>query len=259
MNRIDQLFQQKKSGILSIYMTAGYPGLDDTVHIIKYLQKEGVDMVEIGIPFSDPMADGPVIQVSSQKALKNGMNSDLLFEQLTGIRSEVSIPLIMMGYLNPILQYGFENFLMNCRKVGIDGLIIPDLPPEEYELEYREMCRNFGIHFSMLITPRTTHERIEKIVALTEGFLYMVADSSTTGPKGSIKDRQLEYFERVVQMNLDVPRLIGFGISNYETFKTACRYADGAIIGSAFINAIADSANLDADIHLFLRKVRYQK
>jgi len=255
MNRIDTLFQQKKERILSIYMTAGFPGLHDTADIIRYLQEGGADMIEIGMPFSDPLADGPVIQASSQKALKNGMNTGLMFEQLSGIRRDVSVPLILMGYLNPLMQYGFENFLKDCKRTGIDGLIIPDLPLEDYEANYRQMCLDYDIRFSMLIAPSTNPERIQKIASLTGGFLYMVADSSTTGARKSIKESQIAYFRRIVNMNLKVPRLIGFGISSNETFEIACRHASGAIIGSAFINAVAESRDLEKDVKEFLSKI----
>jgi len=255
MNRIDQLFKQKSSKILSIYMTAGYPGLNDTVNIIKLLQKGGADMIEIGIPFSDPLADGFVIQSSSQKALQNGMSPSLLFDQLSGIRAQVTIPLILMGYLNPVLKYGFENFLKDCRRVGIDGLIIPDLPLDEYEADYEPLCKSYGIHLSMLIAPHTSAERINRIASQSRGFLYMVADSSTTGARSGIKDQQLEYFERVKQMNLDLPRLIGFGISSHETFEKASQYANGAIIGSAFIDALREADNLETAIMNFLNEI----
>ena len=255
MNRIDQLFKKKSRKVLSIYMTAGYPRLNDTAKIIRELEQSGADMIEIGIPFSDPLADGPVIQRSSQKALENGMNPAILFEQLAGIREEVSIPLILMGYFNPVLQFGFENFLKECSRVGIDGLIIPDLPLEEYESAYESLCRRYGIHLSMLITPHTSLERIERIASLSKGFLYMVADSSTTGAKSGIRNQQLEYFQRVNQMNLDIPRLIGFGISNNETFEKASQYANGAIIGSAFIGVLKEKENLESEIQSFLSSV----
>lgn len=255
MNRIDQLFKQKDRNVLSIYMTAGYPKLGDTVEIIKALEQSGADMIEIGIPFSDPLADGPVIQGSSQLALENGMNPVLLFEQLRGIRAQVSIPLVLMGYLNPVLQFGFENFLKACSDVGVDGLIIPDLPLDEYEASYETLCRTYNIHFSMLITPHTSPERIKRIASLSKGFLYMVADSSTTGAKSGIREQQLEYFQKVKQMNLEIPRLIGFGISNNATFMKACQYANGAIIGSAFIDALKEKENLKNSINAFISSV----
>jgi len=255
MNRIEQLFKRKNKRVLSIYMTAGYPGLTDTERILISLQKHGADMIEIGIPFSDPLADGPVIQESSQQALHNGMNTGLLFRQLKEIRNIVDIPLVLMGYLNPVLQYGFERFLKDSRAAGIDGLIIPDLPLDEYEAEYRSLCRQYEISFSMLITPQTSEERVRRIASLSEGFLYMVADSATTGAKGSIGEKQLAYFKRINAMELDIPRLIGFGISSRETFDTACGYANGAIIGSAFIQALKGKDDPETAVRNFMEGI----
>lgn len=240
MTRIDQLFAEKKERILSIYMTAGYPALDDTVPVIKALQESGADMIELGMPFSDPLADGEVIQQSSHAALVNGMTINLLFEQIAGIRQEVQLPIVLMGYLNPVLQFGFENFTRKCKEVGIDGLILPDLPLKIYEEEYRQLVEEAGLKFIMLITPQTSEERIKKIAGASGGFLYMVADSSTTGARSGISDVQLEYFTRIEKMKLAIPRLIGFGISNSETFNVACRHASGAIIGSAFMKALGN-------------------
>jgi tryptophan synthase alpha chain len=238
MNRIDQLFIKKKERILSVYMTAGFPELNDTVEIISSLQASGVDMIEIGMPFSDPLADGPVIQQSSHKALHNGMTITRLFEQLQGIREKVDIPLVLMGYLNPVLQFGFDRFVSKCVEVGIDGLILPDLPLAIYEKEYQNLVESAGLNLIMLITPQTSELRIKKIAGASGGFLYMVADSSTTGMRRKIQDSQMEYFQRINSMDLDLPRLIGFGISNSESFTMACEYGSGAIIGSAFIKAI---------------------
>jgi len=240
MNRIDQLFTEKKERILSIYMTAGYPGLGDTVPVIKALQESGADMIELGMPFSDPLADGEVIQQSSHAALVNGMNISLLFEQIAGLREEVHLPIVLMGYLNPVLQFGFENFARKCREVGIDGLILPDLPLKIYEEAYRKHVEEAGLKFIMLITPQTSEERIRMIAGASGGFLYMVADSSTTGARAGIRDAQLEYFARIEKMKLGIPRLIGFGISNSETFHLACKHASGAIIGSAFLKALGN-------------------
>lgn len=247
MNRIDTLFKEKQSGILSVYMTAGYPGLEDTVPLLQALQRYGADMVEIGIPFSDPLADGPVIQESSQVSLKNGMSLDLLFDHLSDIRQSIHIPLVLMGYLNPVLQMGMEEFLDRCQRTGIDGVIIPDLPPAEYERKYRDLFRSRGIHFSLLITPHTSRERILRIAALSGGFLYLVADAATTGGRSAIGDHQLAYFQGIREMKLAVPGLIGFGISSRETFDTACGYAQGAIIGSAFIRTIGASGSLSLE------------
>lgn len=257
-NRIDQLFKEKESEILSIYMTAGYPELHDTVRLLELLQEYGADMVEIGIPFSDPLADGPVIQQSSLKALRNGMTLDLLFHQLEGVRKRISMPLVLMGYLNPILQMGLENFLSRCRDTGIDGVIIPDLPAIEYEEEHLGLFRSYGIYHSLLVTPQTDEARIRKLAGLSEGFLYLVAAASTTGARSSIGTLQQEYFERIRKMELPLPGLIGFGISNRQTFQTACRYARGAIIGSAFIRALGEegSADLDQRVGSFMGNIR---
>lgn len=256
MNRIDKLFTQKRGNILSIYMTAGFPALDDTCQILEALQASGADMVEIGIPFSDPLADGPVIQNSSQVALSNGMSLELLFSQLEKIRERVQIPLLLMGYLNPILRYGMTDFLESCRGVGIDGVIIPDLPPDEYEAVYRKTFEEYGVHHVLLITPHTEKERIQKIADLSQGFMYMVADSSTTGARTGVKDHQLDYFRRIKSMNLNIPRLVGFGIFNNETFTTASSFANGAIIGSAFIRMLETEGFSVEKIADFIRMIR---
>jgi len=258
INRIDQLFRDKQGEILSIYMTAGYPALDDTKRILEALQLYGADMVEIGIPFSDPLADGPVIQHSSQVALRNGMSLDLLFGQLKDIRDSVSLPLILMGYLNPVLHMGMEKFLKRCSETGIDGVIIPDLPPAEYKARYLELFRGYGIYHSLLVTPHTDDERIKNIAAVSDGFLYMVAEASTTGARDAVGDHQKAYFLRLKEMNLPVPGLIGFGISSRETFLTACGFARGAIIGSAFIEAIGEPGDLTLEkrVENFVRGIR---
>lgn len=256
INRIDKLFEEKDGGILSIYMTAGYPDLNDTSSLLQALQKYGADMVEIGIPFSDPLADGPVIQQSSQRALKNGMSLELLFDQLKEIRNSIHIPLLMMGYLNPVLQMGMERFLSRCRDTGIDGVIIPDLPPGEYETHYRDLFKKYGIYHSLLVTPNTDPERIEKIASLSDGFLYLVSASSTTGARASVGDKQEEYFQRLKEMKLGIPGLIGFGISSRKTFLTACKYARGAIIGSAFIKALGASQTLEEAVESFMKELR---
>lgn len=256
MNRIDRLFREKKGEILSVYMTAGFPKLDDTAGMIRALQDHGADLVEIGIPFSDPLADGPVIQRSSQVALGNGISLKLLFEQLSDIRREVRIPLILMGYLNPILRFGMDRFLERCRETGIDGAIIPDLPLEEYEDLYRERFREHGVHHALLITPQTPDDRILRIAQRSDGFIYMVADASTTGAKDSIRQTQLDYFSRIRDMKLSRPTLIGFGISNRETFTTACRYARGAIIGSAFIRMLEEEGFSEEKVGSFIRSIR---
>ena len=256
MNRIDRLFDEKPSGILSIFMTAGYPSLEDTVPMIQALQAHGADMVEVGIPFSDPLADGPVIQQSSHVSLGNGMTLKLLFEQLADIRGKVHLPLLLMGYLNPIFKMGIAPFLDRCREVGIDGVIIPDLPPDEFEELYRPVFIEHGIHLIMLVTPHTPEERIRKIVRLSGGFIYLVAEASTTGARASVGSHQVEYFNRIRKLNLPLPGLIGFGISNRETFLTACSHASGAIIGSAFLKAIEKPGTLESNVKQFLDMIR---
>lgn len=245
MNRIDQLFQQKKRNVLSVYFTAGFPTLNDTVPVIQSLEKNGVELIEIGVPFSDPMADGPVIQASGVQALKNGMSLRVLFEQLSGIRSSVKIPLVLMSYLNPILQFGFEQFCLEARRCGIDGIIIPDLPFSDYLNEYKPIAEKHGLHMIMLITPETSEERIRLIDQHTGGFIYMVSSASVTGAKSAFGDENVRYFRRVNAMNLKNPRLIGFGISNKATFDAACENASGAIIGSKFVSLLGSEKSVD--------------
>lgn len=234
MNRINQKLQEDKK-LLSIYFTAGYPNLHDTVGVIQDLEKNGVDMIEIGLPFSDPLADGPTIQASSTQALENGMTTKILFEQLADIRKTVSIPLIIMGYLNPMMQYGIEAFCAKCKEVGIDGLIIPDMPVDVYHNEYQAIFEKHGLINVFLITPQTSKERIEFIDSISNGFIYMVSSAGTTGAKNSFGNAQADYFDRIGAMNLKNPQIVGFGISNRETFNQATDKAKGAIIGSAFI------------------------
>ena len=238
MNRINQKLQAPKK-LLSIYFTAGYPQLKDTVSILKSLQKSGVDMIEIGLPFSDPLADGPTIQHSGSVALKNGMTSKILFSQLKNIRKEIDIPLIIMGYLNPILQFGIENFCKACAEIGIDGLIIPDLPITEFQQNFQSTFEAYGLINIFLITPQTTLERIKYIDNISNGFIYMVSSASTTGSRDSFDNEQLNYFKRIADLNLKSPQIVGFGISNSQTYSQATQYAKGAIIGSAFINYIS--------------------
>ena len=245
MNRIDQLFQQKKSDVLSIYFTAGFPTLNDTVPVIQSLVKKGVELIEIGVPFSDPMADGPVIQASGAQALKNGMSLRVLFEQLSEIRSSVKIPLVLMSYLNPILQFGFEKFCLEALRCEIDGIIIPDLPFSDYISEYKPIAKKHGLHVIMLITPETSEERIRLIDQHTGGFIYMVSSASVTGAKSAFGDENVRYFRRVNAMNLKNPRLIGFGISNKTTFDAACENASGAIIGSKFVSLLGSEKSVD--------------
>ncbi len=240
MNRVNQKLQENIK-ILSIYFTAGYPEINDTVSVLEELEKSGVDMVEIGLPFSDPLADGPTIQASSTKALNNGMTSELLFEQLNNVRESVSIPLIIMGYFNPIMQYGVEAFCKKCAEVGIDGLIIPDLPVKEYNEHYKAIFEKYNLINVFLITPQTSEERIRFIDEISNGFIYMVSSASVTGTQNSFGNIQSEYFERITKMNLKTPQIIGFGISNSATYKQATKYARGAIIGSAFVKHLSEN------------------
>lgn len=244
MNRIKQLLENKKQNILSIYFTAGFPHLNDTCDVIRELEANGIDLIEVGIPFSDPMADGPTIQESGTIALRNGMTLSILFDQLKDIRKDVSIPLILMGYLNPVMQYGFENFCKKCNEIGIDGVIIPDLPFNDYIKEYKPIADRYDVKVVMLITPETSDERIHLIDEHTDGFIYMVSSAATTGAQKSFDDKKQEYFRRINGMNLQNPRLIGFGISNKATLEAAQANASGAIIGSKFITLLKESANV---------------
>jgi len=244
MNRIKELFAKKQKNILSIYFTAGFPKLGDTCDVIRELEANGIDSIEIGIPFSDPMADGPTIQESGTIALNNGMTLRLLFDQLKDIRQTVKIPLIMMGYLNPIIQYGFEAFCQKCKEIGLDGVIIPDLPFKDYMEEYKAIAEKYDIKVIMLITPETSEERIRLIDEHTDGFIYMVSSAATTGAQNSFDDKKQAYFHKINAMNLRNPRLIGFGISNKATFESAQANASGAIIGSKFITLLKESANV---------------
>lgn len=244
MNRIKELLETKKKDILSIYFTAGFPRLNDTCDVIRELEANGIDLIEIGIPFSDPMADGPTIQDSGTIALRNGMTLKVLFEQLEDIRKDVNIPLIMMGYLNPIMRYGFEEFCKKCNEIGIDGAIIPDLPFNDYINEYKSIADKYDIKIVMLITPETSDERIRLIDEHTDGFIYMVSSASTTGAQQSFDKKKQDYFRKINGMNLRNPRLIGFGISNKATLEAAQANASGAIIGSKFITLLKESANV---------------
>jgi len=239
VSRINKKLQEDKK-LLSIYFTAGYPNLEDTNTIIQNLEKSGVDMIEIGLPFSDPLADGPTIQASSTKALKNGMTSALLFEQLKNIRQTVNIPLIIMGYFNPILQYGVEAFCKKCREVGINGLIIPDLPVDVYNEQYKATFEKYGLINVFLITPQTSEKRIRYIDSISNGFIYMVSSASVTGSQSGFGDAHTNYFKRIADMKLKNAQIVGFGISNNETFIQAIQYSKGAIIGSAFIKHLSN-------------------
>jgi len=253
-NRITALFERKDKNILSIYFTAGYPELNDTLTIITELEKRGADLIEIGMPFSDPVADGPVIQHSSEIALKNGMTVHLLFEQLKEIRKSISIPLILMGYLNPVMQFGIDDFCKKCKEIGIDGTIIPDLPLEIYEEEFKEIFEENSLSNIFLVTPQTSDERIRKIDSLSAGFIYLVSSSSTTGVKGSVDEEQVAYFDRISKMKLDSKLLIGFGISDKESFERASCFANGAIIGSAFIKALNGDETIESKVKSFMQR-----
>ncbi|UYW01599.1 tryptophan synthase subunit alpha [Flavobacterium agricola] len=237
MNRIDSALQNK-SNLLSIYFTAGYPNLNDTEKIIVGLKNAGVDMIEIGLPFSDPLADGPVIQASGTQALANGMSTDVLFTQLKNIREKVTIPLLIMGYFNPMLQYGVEKFCAQCQAIGIDGLIIPDLPVEIYETEYKALFEKYGLYNIFLITPQTSEQRIKYIDAISKGFIYMVSSNSTTGSTHSVSDQSEAYFKRIANYKLSNPQIVGFGIHDQASFQKATQHQKGAIIGTDFIKYI---------------------
>jgi tryptophan synthase alpha chain len=255
-NRINQLFETKKENILSVYFTAGFPNLNDTVEIIQELEKNGVDLIEIGIPFSDPTADGPTIQHSSEIALKNGMSLELLFGQLKNIRKSVKIPLVLMGYFNPVMQFGVQEFCKKCNETGIDGAILPDLPLEEFETQYKEHFTKYSLHNILLITPQTPEARIRQIDEASGGFIYMVSSASTTGAGKKVEDFHKDYFERIQQMKLKNPRIIGFGISDHATFANACKYASGAIIGSAFVKVMQNCSNFKKCITSFVLNIR---
>ncbi|MDD3320631.1 MAG: tryptophan synthase subunit alpha [Paludibacter sp.] len=254
-NRINLLFERKKENILSVYFTAGFPKLDDTIPTLKSLQANGVDLVEIGVPFSDPMADGVVIQNSSQRALKNGMSIRKLFSQLTEVREHIHIPLVMMGYLNPVMQFGFEEFCSECNRVGVDGMIIPDLPMSDFLEEYKDVAEKYSLKFIFLITPETSEDRIREIDSHTDAFIYMVSSAAVTGTQNSF-DNKVDYFNRINAMNLKNPRLIGFGISNKSTIDMVNRYSSGAIIGSAFIKALDESQNVEKGVNLLMTKLK---
>lgn len=254
-NRLSHIFATKKN-ILNIYFTAGFPNLEDTTLIIKALQDSGADMIEIGMPFSDPLADGETIQKSSQKAIDNGMTLHLLFDQLKDIRKKVDIPLLLMGYLNTVLQFGIEKFCKQCEEIGIDGVILPDLPMTEYLEDYQPLFETHGLANIFLITPQTSEDRIKQIAKVSNGFIYMVSTASTTGTKEGTSQEQIPYFQRIKAMNLPTPKLIGFGISDKKSFEVANQYAEGAIIGSAFIKMLSQSKDINKDIRNFILKIK---
>ena len=253
MNRIDQKFRENKK-LLSIYFSAGFPNLEDTVPILKKLQTAGVDMVEIGLPFSDPLADGPTIQASSTQAIRNGMTTKKLFSQLEGIRKHITIPLVLMGYFNPMMQYGIEKFCSRCETIGIDGIIIPDLPVDVYNENYKALFDKHGLYNMFLITPQTSEARIKYIDKVSNGFIYMVSSASVTGAKSTFGNTQTEYFKRIASLKLKTPTVIGFGISNQETYKIACDQSKGAIIGSAFIQFLEKEG--EEKIGPFIKSIR---
>lgn len=242
MNRIQQLFNNKKENILSVYFCAGNPTLDSTTQVLEALQQGGIDMVEIGIPFSDPLADGPTIQAASAQALKNGMSVHKLFEQLADIRTTIHIPLVLMGYLNPILHYGFEAFCQKCQAIGIDALIIPDLPFDLYEAEYAAMAQKYGIEMIFLVTPETPEERIRTIDTHSNAFIYAVSSASVTGAQKSFDEAKRAYFKRLENMQLRNPLLVGFGISNRATRQAACNHTAGVIVGSKFVTLLQQAS-----------------
>ena len=253
MNRIDRLFSGNPRRLLSIYFCAGAPTLDGTADVIRSLAREGVDMIEIGIPFSDPMADGPVIQDAATKALRNGMTLEKLFSQLEGIRRDVDIPLILMGYLNPVFRYGFEAFCKRCTEVGVDGIILPDLPFKDYMESYKDIAERYGLRFIMLITPETSEERVRLIDAHTSGFIYMVSSAATTGAQKDFDAQKQAYFRKIEEMGLRIPRMVGFGISNKQTFDAACEHASGGIIGSRFVTLLEQA---DGDATAAIRQLK---
>jgi tryptophan synthase alpha chain len=237
--------------VLNIYCTAGYPNLDDTLHVMKALQDNGADIIELGMPYSDPLADGPVIQQSSAKALANGMNIPYLFKQLKDLRKTIEVPVVLMGYLNPVLKYGFERFCKDCKEVGIDGLIIPDIPPYEFETHYQQLLKEHGLDFIFLVTPETSEDRVRVFDQLSTGFLYAVSSSMVTG---SAQGFNTEYLARLKAMDLKNPLLVGFGITDKTSFTKACEYANGAIIGSAYIKALKGE-NIDTETKAFLSPI----
>lgn len=258
MNHIIELFTGNSTaeGKLNVYYTAGYPNLEDTLPILQQLQESGADLVEIGMPYSDPVADGETIQESNQIALENGMSVKKLFAQLAGMRSHITVPVLLMGYINPVLQYGLEDFCKKCAEVGVDGLILPDMPMDVYLEEYKSIFDQYGILNIFLVTPQTSPERIYQIDKASEGFIYTVSSASVTGSQSGVSGDMEAYFNRINAMGLKNPRLIGFGIQDRRTFKKACDYAQGAIIGSAFIRVLKSSTDLGKDIHAFIQSVK---
>ncbi len=255
MNRLNQLFSRKKNNLLSIYYTAGYPELNTTLDIAEALEKAGADFLEIGFPYSDPVADGPTIQHSSEKALENGMTLSRLFEQLADLRKRVSIPILLMGYANPLIQYGVERFCKKAAEVGVDGVIVPDLPMYEYETLYADYFKANNLSNIFLVTPQTSEERIRKIDELTNSFIYLLSSSSITGGNLNVSVNIEDYYKRVKAMELKNPAIIGFGITDSKSFSKACEYAAGAIVGSAFVKLLGTEEYLEK-IPGFVQSIR---
>ena len=255
-NRIIEVFQNKPNQLLNVYFTAGFPKRDDTRTVLQALQNAGADLVEIGMPYSDPVADGETIQQANQKSLDNGMTLSLLFKQLEGMRQTIHLPILLMGYINPVLQFGVENFCKKCKEIGVDGVILPDIPLDIYIDEFKEVFEKYGLLNIFLITPQTTDQRIVQIDQISKGFIYMVSSASVTGAKSNISTVQESYFERIAAMNLQNPRLIGFGISDASTFQKACTHASGAIIGSAFIKMLESSTSITEDTQKFIDSIK---
>ncbi len=254
MSRLKELFNRKKKDVLNVYCTAGYPRLESTIEVMQALQEHGADIIELGMPYSDPLADGPVIQHSSAVALENGMTISFLFQQLKELRPGINVPVILMGYMNPVLQYGFEKFCTDAAACGIDGLILPDLPIHEFEQTYQGILRKNGLDFIFLVTPETPVERVRKLDSLSSGFLYAVSSSSTTG-QDTARESPEQYLQQLSEMGLQNPVLVGFGIRDRAGFRAACRYAAGAIIGSAYIKVLENSVNVNATTNSFLSSV----
>ncbi|HLP64137.1 tryptophan synthase subunit alpha [Flavobacterium sp.] len=253
-NRIQTLFKAKKENILSLYFTAGFPNLNDTLTILKHLEESDVDMIEIGFPYSDPLADGPVIQESSTQAIENGMTLALLFEQLKTLRNSTQKPIILMGYLNVVLQYGEREFIEKCAEVGVDGIIIPDMPLHYYVSNFKELCEKNQVSNILLVTPETSEERIEQLDRYSSGFIYLVSSNSITGSTNATSF-QTDYYQRIQNMNLQNPHLIGFGVHNQKTFETVCQFGSGAIIGSAFINHLKENGTTKESINQFVNTI----
>lgn len=254
MNRLEELFERKKTNVLNVYCTAGFPQLNSTLEVMKALQDNGAEIIELGMPYSDPLADGPVIQASNTKALQNGMTMQLLFEQLRDFRKEIYVPVILMGNINPVLQFGFENFCKQCASLPVDGIILPDLPEYEFENEYGAIIKRYGLDFIFLVTPETSEERIKKLDTLSTGFLYAVSSSSTTGNKKDFTVVE-QYLQRLKNMQLKNPLMVGFGIKDKATFQSASKYANGAIIGTAYIKAIENASDIHAATKAFLNSI----